>query len=183
MPRLEGDLLARDPAKLVDALNKESEASNTALYKIWIPAANFHWRSGMADHIPIGSAAYALKMGKDSSVVACIRVDETWVNGKVYATIYYSGDNSTGSYAVEVDCLPLAAGADMTGAATTISATLAAPSSANVVVESSRAGSVTVDASDDVMFVQFGRISTGDTNSGNLHFMGLMVQFWPSRVA
>ena len=88
MPRLEGDLLATQSVKLVDSIDKSNLVSNELLYKRWLPAYDWQWSSGMADFTQIGDAGYAARMGKSSGMIASLRVEEFWVKGVGYFTVY-----------------------------------------------------------------------------------------------
>ena len=185
MPRLHGDLLAKSKAQLVDTIDKGALVANASLYKRWIPTPEWQWASGQVDQAPIGTGAQVLKLGKPASgettgVIASVRIEEFWVKGKVRLTLYYSGNNDTGAYAINVNVLVIEDDGDIAGTPVTVVDTLAAPSAANMLT-TAVVSSFDVDANDEVLFIKFERVYSGDVNAGNLYLLGGMLQFWPDR--
>lgn len=180
MPRLQGDQLAVDPARLVDAIDRDGRLLNTPLYKRWVPAYQWQWSSGMADFAPIGTVGYVAKMGKPSSLITSLRIDETWVKGDIYVTLYYSGSDNSGVYAIKLSGLAIRDDGSLDGSPSTVSDTLDPPSAANKLT-SDTMSSFEVDANDDVFFLKLERETSGDLNSGNFYFVGGMLRFWPDR--
>jgi len=185
VPRLHGDLLAKSKAQLVDTIDKGALVANANLYKRWIPISEWQWASGQVDQAPIGTAGQVLKMGKPASgkttsVIASVRIEEFWVKGKVRLTLYYSGNNNSGVYAINAKVLVVEDDGDIGGTPVAVADTLDPPSASDMLT-TAVVSDFDVDANDEVLFIRFERVFSGDVNEGNLYLLGGMLQFWPTR--